>query len=161
MSEGARQQFELLRNAKREYAALIIQTAWRGWNERKKWPSMKDCMLSKLHSPRMSTTHFNGQSMTIAKNSDQLDPYIHHHSHHHLNNTHNGPPSLGHHPTASLGALTKPRPQPISGSPPLDKCDQRIVAKTCSLFGLDLVLIGSYSLMKSYRVYVDLIILLL
>lgn len=140
LSEGARQQLELLRNAKREYAAIVIQTTWRGWNERKKWPSIKNCLLTKAHSPRMTTNHQpNGHSMIMQ--SDHLDTsYVHHHhSQHHLNTIHNEPSSLSHHTTASLGALNKPRPQPISGTPPLDSCDQRIVAKTCSLFGLDLV----------------------
>ncbi|XP_074602506.1 unconventional myosin-IXb-like dachs isoform X2 [Brevipalpus obovatus] len=143
LSEGARQQLELLRSAKREYAAIVIQTTWRGWNERKKWPSIKNCLLAKTHSPRMATNHqSNGPSMIMQTNSDPLDisyAHHHHHSHHHLNTNHNNEPSsLGHHTTASLGALNKPRPQPISGTPPLDSCDQRIVAKTCSLFGLDL-----------------------
>lgn len=50
--------------------------------------------------------------------------------------------------TATLtktGTLTKlqgrPRPQPISGTPPPDsneRCDQRLIQQTCALFGLDL-----------------------
>lgn len=40
------------------------------------------------------------------------------------------------------GTVTRPRPQPIAGTPPPDpheKCDQKIIQQTCSLFGLDLV----------------------
>ena len=33
----------------------------------------------------------------------------------------------------------RPRPQPISGTPPPEACDPKVVEKTCSLFGLDLV----------------------
>lgn len=39
------------------------------------------------------------------------------------------------------GATTRPRPQPIAGTPPPDpneKCDTKIIQQTCNLFGLDL-----------------------
>lgn len=38
--------------------------------------------------------------------------------------------------------VTRPRPQPIAGTPPPDpneKCDANIIQQTCNLFGLDLV----------------------
>lgn len=38
--------------------------------------------------------------------------------------------------------LTRPRPQPIAGTPPPDpneKCDAKVIQQTCNLFGLDLV----------------------
>ena len=41
-------------------------------------------------------------------------------------------------------ATTRPRPQPIAGTPPPDpseKCDSKIIQQTCTLFGLDLVII--------------------
>ncbi|XP_037827654.1 rho GTPase-activating protein gacK-like, partial [Lucilia sericata] len=43
--------------------------------------------------------------------------------------------------TTNLGTVTRPRPQPIAGTPPPDpneKCDTKIIQQTCSLFGLDL-----------------------
>lgn len=49
-------------------------------------------------------------------------------------------------PTAKTVAArvghTRPRPQPIAGTPPPDpneKCDANIIQQTCNLFGLDLV----------------------
>ncbi|CAH1367105.1 unconventional myosin-Ia isoform X2 [Tenebrio molitor] len=39
------------------------------------------------------------------------------------------------------GAIARPRPQPIAGTPPPDpneKCDAKIIQQTCNLFGLDL-----------------------
>lgn len=49
-------------------------------------------------------------------------------------------------PTAKTAAArvghTRPRPQPIAGTPPPDpneKCDANIIQQTCNLFGLDLV----------------------
>ncbi|KAK9736482.1 Myosin head (motor domain) [Popillia japonica] len=39
------------------------------------------------------------------------------------------------------GVTTRPRPQPIAGTPPPDpneKCDSKIIQQTCNLFGLDL-----------------------
>lgn len=41
----------------------------------------------------------------------------------------------------STGACQRPRPQPIAGTPPPDpneKCDNKIIQQTCTLFGLDL-----------------------
>ena len=65
------------------------------------------------------------------------------------------PPALLHHPAMmSFDASTKrvvaqrPRPQPISGTPPpmvenqlmhVDRCDFKTIQQTCQLFGLDLV----------------------
>ncbi|XP_018336090.1 unconventional myosin-IXb isoform X2 [Agrilus planipennis] len=42
---------------------------------------------------------------------------------------------------ANSGAIPRPRPQPIAGTPPPDpneKCDNKIIQQTCHLFGLDL-----------------------
>lgn len=39
------------------------------------------------------------------------------------------------------GGGTRPRPQPIAGTPPpdpADKCDSKMIQQTCTLFGLDL-----------------------
>ena len=39
------------------------------------------------------------------------------------------------------GIGVRPRPQPIAGTPPpdpTDKCDQKMIQQTCTLFGLDL-----------------------
>lgn len=41
----------------------------------------------------------------------------------------------------ATGACQRPRPQPIAGTPPPDpneKCDNKIIQQTCTLFGLDL-----------------------
>lgn len=51
------------------------------------------------------------------------------------------PPS-GVAPVVAGATLTRPRPQPIAGTPPPDpneKCDQKMIQQTCTLFGLDLV----------------------
>ena len=93
LSEGARQELEVAKNAKRLNSALKIQHFWR----RRK----------------------NAKNNVINNNN--------------WNNQQN------HH---------KPRPKPISCTPPLplndiihsDRCDFRIIQQTCSLFGLDLVI---------------------
>lgn len=44
--------------------------------------------------------------------------------------------------TCGGATLTRPRPQPIAGTPPPDpneKCDTKVIQQTCNLFGLDLV----------------------
>lgn len=44
--------------------------------------------------------------------------------------------------TCGGATLTRPRPQPIAGTPPPDpneRCDAKVIQQTCNLFGLDLV----------------------
>lgn len=40
-SEGARQKLEIMRIETRHKAATLIQSVWRGWNLRRKWPNLK------------------------------------------------------------------------------------------------------------------------
>ncbi|XP_037069568.1 myosin-I heavy chain-like [Pollicipes pollicipes] len=90
LTEGARQQLEQLREQIRRRAAVLVQSAWRGWRVRRRWPQMRRNME-------------------------------------HRQRNKSGP--------------TRPRPQPIAGTPPpdaLDRCDQKTIQQTCSLFGLDL-----------------------
>jgi len=124
LSEGTRQHLETLRTDKRNAAATLVQTIWRGHNAKKKWPNLRR----------------NLQAQLVAQRSSRA---------------------------------TRPRPQPISGTPPpeamqhgnfmdksrqqislsgqdpisqdqhnlgmgLDRCDFKTIQKTCSLFGLDL-----------------------
>ena len=130
LSEGTRQHLEDLRNEKRNQAATTAQRIWRGYTVKKKWPNLRR----------------NLQAQLVAQRSSRA---------------------------------TRPRPQPISGTPPpeamhngnfvdksrqqipltmpdeviksmpglqdqnnslgVDRCDFKIIQKTCSLFGLDLV----------------------
>ncbi|XP_076268731.1 unconventional myosin-IXb-like dachs isoform X3 [Rhynchophorus ferrugineus] len=51
-----------------------------------------------------------------------------------------GPPKTAQSRTGAIPS-TRPRPQPIAGTPPPDmteKCDAKIIQQTCNLFGLDL-----------------------
>lgn len=89
LSEGARQQLEMLRIETRHRAATLIQAVWRGWHFRRRWPTLK------------RNLELRARSRTV-----------------------------------------RPRPQPIAGTPPpdvMDRCDQKTIQQTCSLFGLDLV----------------------
>ncbi|XP_063587287.1 unconventional myosin-IXb-like [Penaeus indicus] len=88
LSEGARQQLEMLRIETRHRAATLIQAVWRGWHFRRRWPTLK------------RNLELRARSRTV-----------------------------------------RPRPQPIAGTPPpdvMDRCDQKTIQQTCSLFGLDL-----------------------
>lgn len=131
LSEGARQQLELLRNAKRAYAAVIIQAAWRGWNQRKRWPILtnntNNLMVNNMTNGGISK-RFLGKSGSTHSTSM---------------NHHHGLSTVGVQPSGllstSLSGLNRPRPQPITGTPPPEPCDAKIIAHTCSLFGLDLV----------------------
>ena len=95
LSEGARQELEVARNAKRLTSAIKIQHFWR----RRK----------------------NVKNNVINNNITNWNQHCQNH---------------------------KPRPKPISCTPPLplndiihsDRCDFRIIQQTCSLFGLDLVI---------------------
>ncbi|RWS15743.1 unconventional myosin-IXb-like protein [Dinothrombium tinctorium] len=113
LSEGVRQQLELLRTAKRNSAAILIQTVWREWHFRKRWPNLKRNLLlqkqaSKSNNPFLVTS-------SVQKKPTALSA-----------------------PASALGTINRPRPQPITGTPPPEMCDQKLIQQTCTLFGLDL-----------------------
>ncbi|XP_065342455.1 unconventional myosin-IXb isoform X1 [Cloeon dipterum] len=96
LSEGARQQLEEMRNSKRHDSAVLIQSTWRGWHLRRRWPALRRTLEMQLAN-------------CATKNN--------------------------------AGTASRPRPQPIAGTPPPDaaeKCDHKMIQQTCSLFGLDL-----------------------
>ncbi|GAB6022561.1 Myosin 10A, isoform D, variant 2 [Chamberlinius hualienensis] len=90
LSEGARQQLEMLRVERRHRAAILIQSVWRCWRWRKK----------------------AFDQTTRSKSMTNL---------------------------AGIGLACRPRPQPIAGTPPpdMEKCDQKTIQQTYSIFGLD------------------------
>ncbi|XP_032669499.1 unconventional myosin-IXb isoform X1 [Odontomachus brunneus] len=116
LSEGIRQQLENLRAETRRKAAIIIQATWRGWRVRRGWPLRRTTLgvTSGIgqKKPQQPTT---GNTGTVQRNV-----------------------AAG----TVTGTSTRPRPQPIAGTPPPDpseKCaDQKMIQQTCSLFGLDL-----------------------
>ncbi|KAF3421002.1 hypothetical protein E2986_01085 [Frieseomelitta varia] len=117
LSEGIRQQLENLRSETRRKAATVIQSTWRGWRVRRRWPLRKTTIgvtsgigQKKPQQPASTNTGTVQRNVTTA---------------------------------AGTGTGTRPRPQPIAGTPPPDpseKCaDQKMIQQTCTLFGLDLV----------------------
>ncbi|CAH0390290.1 unnamed protein product, partial [Bemisia tabaci] len=113
LSEGLRQQLETLRTNTRQHAATLIQTKWRGWHLRKRWPALKRSL--ELQHPTGNvgggTTGISGRSGNASNSGN------------------------------TTATLSRPRPQPIAGTPPPDpneKCDQKMIQQTCTLFGLDL-----------------------
>ncbi|XP_049273650.1 unconventional myosin-Vb-like [Rhipicephalus sanguineus] len=104
LSENARQQLELLREARRHAAALLIQAVWRGWHQRLRWPSQRRSLQLHGRAPRVA---------------NMRRPAV---------------------PPAGVSIQGRPRPQPISGTPPpeMERCDSKTIQQTCSLFGLDL-----------------------
>lgn len=105
LSEGVRQQLEMLRSQKRMASASLVQATWRGYYVRRRWPFIKQSMMAAI-----SRTN------------------------------------------ATQNALSsKPRPVPITGTPPpfnngqqnqmksIEMCDQNVIQETCTLFGIDLV----------------------
>lgn len=115
LSEGARQMFEVLRTWRRNAAAVTLQSTWRAIKCRRNWSSLKRTLIAqKALSSRLSA-----RSNTA--------------------NGFNGEINLSNHLTNGLlNGNGRPRPQPISGTPPPEVCDSRVIEHTCSLFGLDL-----------------------
>nr|CAD7570524.1 unnamed protein product [Timema californicum] len=117
LSEGARQQLEMLRAATRHQGAVLIQSTWRGWRVRRRWPALRRSLeLQQAANNTATTTTQQTRSTTAAKTT-----------------TTSG--------TTTTGSSARPRPQPIAGTPPPDpneKCDQKMIQQTCTLFGLDL-----------------------
>ncbi|XP_077491338.1 unconventional myosin-IXb-like dachs isoform X2 [Amblyomma americanum] len=105
LSENARQQLELLREARRHAAAVLIQAVWRGWHQRLRWPSLRRSLQLHGRAPRAANM--------------RTQPAV---------------------APAGVGVQGRPRPQPISGTPPpeMERCDNKTIQQTCSLFGLDL-----------------------
>jgi dachs protein len=111
LSEGARQQLEMLRSERRIISASLIQATWRGWNLRRRWPLIKQSLIA--------------QNVGI-RNNNVLN-------------------------AMAANAINRPRPQPITGTPPpfgtpqqtqsksIEMCDQNVIQETCTLFGIDLV----------------------
>ncbi|EAT35379.1 AAEL012449-PA [Aedes aegypti] len=115
LSEGIRQHLENLRTEVRMKSATLIQATWRGWNLRKRLGTIRRSHEIKLV----------GNGLLTLNKSTAARP----------GNT--GPTTKAN----NTGTATRPRPQPIAGTPPPDpneKCDSKIIAQTCTLFGLDL-----------------------
>ncbi|TGZ49775.1 Myosin-VIIa [Temnothorax longispinosus] len=117
LSEGIRQQLENLRAETRRKAATAIQSTWRGWHVRKRWPLRRTTL---------------GVTSGIGQKKPQQP----------LTGTNTGTVQRNVTAGTGTGTGTRPRPQPIAGTPPPDpseKCaDQKMIQQTCTHFGLDL-----------------------
>ena len=155
LSEGARQQLEQMRDSRRTWAATTIQSLWRGWNIRKR----------KTSKPKRNDDIHNSSQFNPVKGSTKttVSAMLHNHETHSnqmpqnkmgmssSTGAINGLPLISGgipHMNSYTGRSQRPRPQPISGTPPpdanlnnhtMDRCDFKTIQQTCSLFGLDLV----------------------
>ncbi|KAK6632528.1 hypothetical protein RUM43_013296 [Polyplax serrata] len=156
LSEGARQQLEHLRTTTRHRSAIIIQSNWRGWYSRRRWPALRRSLTLQLNSCNLANgnvcSNVTTNSGLMSNGSNILgelalqfifDNLSVHHLPHHLYEymrvslIHKNRPLL----SGVAGKGVRPRPQPIAGTPPpdpTDKCDQKMIQQTCTLFGLDL-----------------------
>uniref|UniRef100_A0ABD2XJ77 Uncharacterized protein n=1 Tax=Trichogramma kaykai TaxID=54128 RepID=A0ABD2XJ77_9HYME len=166
LGEATRQQLEQLRGEIRQRAATDIQASWRGWRIRRRWT------LRRGGSTKHSHHHHHQQLppppliVHHPKQHHHLNPHHHpgsgsnHHNNH--NQLHPGSQSSSGGSTlqrniaamqtaavaaaaaAAAGATgTRPRPQPIAGTPPPDPmemkvADQKTIQQTGALYGLDL-----------------------
>ncbi|KAL5281767.1 Myo20 family protein [Megaselia abdita] len=116
LSEGIRQHLEKLRSEIRNKSASLIQSVWRNWQ-------LKKCGIVK---PRLKDRNETDLLTKVAKNNNITSGNAFKHTK--VNN--------------AQGTITRPRPQPIAGTPdPPDlneKCDSKIIQQTCTMFGLDL-----------------------
>ncbi|XP_058819970.1 myosin-I heavy chain isoform X2 [Topomyia yanbarensis] len=135
LSEGIRQHLEMLRTEVRMKSATLIQATWRGWNLRKRLGTIRKSHDIKLvGSGLLAINKNNGRFYCIS-----IDKSIHFKA---IYFAATRPPTAAPKANANnTGTATRPRPQPIAGTPPPDpneKCDSKIIAQTCTLFGLDL-----------------------
>ncbi|XP_046866634.1 unconventional myosin-IXa [Drosophila willistoni] len=142
LSEGIRQHLEHLRTEIRHKSAILMQATWRGWWWRKKMGTNKVKRLRGAQPgplPLVTKPNHNSHntsSKTVNSNTMAALAAV-------AAAAPNAVPRLSAKSTnlgTNLG-VTRPRPQPIAGTPPPDpneKCDQKIIQQTCSLFGLDL-----------------------
>ncbi|KAL1128916.1 hypothetical protein AAG570_013450 [Ranatra chinensis] len=141
LSEGLRQELESLRCETLHRAAVMVQSAWRGAQARRRWPALKRSLVQQQQQQQQTggssaanpTTTPSATTATVAATL------------HHLRA--GGLAALavtGGGGTLGGGGGGRPRPQPIAGTPPPDptdhhhKCDHKIIQQTCTLFGLDL-----------------------
>ena len=112
LSEGARQQLERLRDERRQGAATCIQSAWRGWNYRKR----------KSVKPRRND-NVRSSAIGLARSSlvrDQQRPPR--------------PQPISGTPPPLPSSEGQAADQATN-----DRCDFKTIQQTCALFGLDLV----------------------
>lgn len=97
-----------------------LQTTWRGWRIRRKWPLRRTTIGMTSGIGQKKPHH---QQLTVAAKAGNVQRNV----------------TTG----TGTGTGTRPRPQPIAGTPPPDpseKCaDQKMIQQTCTFFGLDLV----------------------
>lgn len=119
LSEGARQHLERLRTERRVASLVRIQSRWRGYYARKKWPALKSSLQSSLSAHRTSkTSRPRPQPISGTPPPDALQNGL----------------FLG------KSRQSHPLPDPMqTNQQPVDRCDFKTIQKTCSLFGLDLV----------------------
>ena len=156
LSEGARQQLEQMRDSRRKWAATSIQSLWRGWNVRKR----KDCK-PKRNDDIHSSNQLNHLKTSTKTNMSSMMQFGNHEANQATQGKTLTPPSasainglplipggIQQFQPSQVVRSQRPRPQPISGTPPpeapinnhiIDRCDFKTIQQTCSLFGLDLV----------------------
>ncbi|XP_032584952.1 unconventional myosin-Va isoform X2 [Drosophila mojavensis] len=164
ISEGIRQHLEHLRTEIRHRSATRMQATWRGYWWRKKMGSTlkQSCRpdtgliaalpaiastcakLVNAHNPNGKATSAAMAALAAVTNAaPSTVPRL-------SAKSTNQASCLG-----IGGTVTRPRPQPIAGTPPPDpheKCDQKIIQQTCSLFGLDLERPPPVPLSRAYTI---------
>lgn len=113
LSEGARQQLEQMRDAKRHRCATKIQSIWRGYHHRRtqnrNMNNNNHVMRNVSRPPAAAAQHHQQINMLVQMNRNQR--------------------------TRPLPIAGTPPPLDIMHT---DRCDFKTIQQTCSLFGLDL-----------------------
>jgi dachs protein len=110
LTEGTRQHLEKLRTDKRNASVTLIQSVWRGFAARKKWPAVRRSLQAQAAGQRSRPVQ-RPRPQPIAGTP---------------------PPEAGGQAAAFLLAEQSRHEQHLQ-----DRCDMKTIQKTCSLFGLD------------------------
>lgn len=135
LSEAIRQHLEKLRTETRIRSATLIQATCRGFLLRKRFnlrrnrPTLlsTNALVKRNNGKCCLGLGFDASKIITRYDFFSLFPIVNRQSYPFHNNT--APP-------------TRPRPQPITGTPPPienEKMDAKVIQQTCTLFGLDLV----------------------
>jgi len=147
LTEGTRQHLEKLRTEKRNASVTLIQSVFRGFSARKKWPALRRGLQNQLvgnsnlsqHQRSSKPSRPRPQPISGTPPPESAAFLLTEQS----RLSEQGRLTLEQGNRATDGRLTNEQGRPVDqgrleGNPEFhDRCDMKTIQKTCSLFGLD------------------------